>query len=279
MSSAGYLLNSNPYCGALVPMGVLKHASVLYSFRLAYPTLCVGSYDKGFLWLWDIRTRELTQVISLEPTLSPWCGRSYMDINETHAFVATENITVYSRTTGKCALRLQASRLRRLVWCTVASVSVTQARSIFEEHEIQPYESPDPHRTARIHDDFTTAVRVSPSGDDFVVITAYGYIFHICKPKNHPTNCRRLSWNISGNEIDLDVSPVPKSEDLYSSNRGSHSAPNCPTVTASNDEYPLEDLRVSVAKVDTRLHSVAYDGNRIIAWGVSSLLLISTITS
>lgn len=256
MHSSRYPISSSPHRGELVPIGVLEHFSPLDTFRLVYPTLCVGSSAQGCLWIWDMRTRENPQVINFEPYPSARMSPNYVDVNETHVFVVAETISVYNRSTGECDFQLHLSKLRALASCTTPACPTTKADSAFDECEIGPYQDQDLLHDAHFFADVATAIRVSPSGDDFVVSTISGYIYRIYGLKNMHTSRGRLGCSMLDNSLDLGEPPASIPEGLNS----------------SNDELPFENFTISVASIGVRLDSVAYDGSRILAYGVSSPL-------
>ncbi|KAF8604781.1 hypothetical protein BDV93DRAFT_605713 [Ceratobasidium sp. AG-I] len=177
MKSAGYRPSSSPHRGELVPMGALRQPALLRASRLAYPTLCVGSRSGDCLWLWDIRTREITQTINLVPCPYDMFGMLYVDVNETHAFVATHTVSVYSRASGKCVFQLQDSKLEVITSCAITPTRSFQ--TVFEDYALRPYRDPDPINYGYSPLDIVMAVHVSPSGNDFVAITFRGYLLHI----------------------------------------------------------------------------------------------------
>ncbi|KAF8608310.1 hypothetical protein BDV93DRAFT_519353 [Ceratobasidium sp. AG-I] len=257
MNSAGHLIGSSPRRGELVPMGVLEHPSSLYQFRLAYPTLCVGSRVGDRLWLWDIRVREMIQTIDIRhgSYTRPKC--SYVDVNDTHAFVAADHVSVYSRATGECVFLLRKLELFALALCVAPSIP-SQTESIFEEYELQQYKNLDQLKYRYTPDD-ATGVRVSPSGDDFVVATTRGYVFHFSGLKGDRIMRGGFNWDKFDNERDLGASFAPRLEKL----------------DLGGDEFFLENFRVSVAKVDERLDNLAYDGDRILTHGLRGLCFIN----
>lgn len=179
MKSAGYHIGSNPHRGELVPMGILRQPGPMRASRLAYPTLCVGSRNGNCLWLWDIRTREIAQTIDLEPCPYDMFSMLYVDVNETHVFVATHTVSVYSRASGKCVFQFKGSTLELLASCVVTPTRSFRNYPVFEDYELPPYRDPDPINYGYSPLDIVMAVHVSPSGNDFVVITFRGYVLHI----------------------------------------------------------------------------------------------------
>ena len=205
-------------------MGVLRQPALLRASRLNYPTLCVGSRSGDCLWLWDIRTREIVQTIVLLPCPYDMFGMLYVDVNETHAFVATHTVSVYNRASGKCVFQFQGSWLEVITSCAVPPTQSFQSHTVFEDYEFPSYRNPDPINYGYSPLDIVMAVHVSPSGNDFVAITFRGYLLRISGIK----------------ELNED------------------------------ERFPtLHDFRISVASVDQRLDNLAYDGNRILAHGVS----------
>lgn len=192
--------------------------------RLAYPTLCVGSRSGECVWLWDIRTRELIQTIDLLPCPYDMFGMLYVDVNETHVFIATHTVSVYSRASGKCVFQFQGPWLEVVTSCAVPPTRSFHNHPVFEDYELQPYRGPDPINYGYSPLDIVMAVHVSPSGNDFVAITFRGYLLHI-------NGIKELTEDGSG--------------------------------------FTLQDFKISVASVDQRLDSLAYDGDRILAHGVS----------
>jgi WD40 repeat protein len=79
-------------------MCTLKHDSTPKGLR-PYPTLCVGSSAIDQLRLWDIRTRNLIQMISINPSSYQIIRLQDVDANQT-PFVATH---------GECVFQLRES--------------------------------------------------------------------------------------------------------------------------------------------------------------------------
>ncbi|KAG9119658.1 hypothetical protein FRC07_005234 [Ceratobasidium sp. 392] len=128
MRAASFDTALGPHRGELVPTGILR------------------SRAGDRLWLWDIRARRLVQTINLEPSPFDAFGMLYVDVNETHAFVATHT---------------------------------QRSSSVFLEYAFESYR--EPYRSNNIFtvpSDIVMAVHVSPTGDDFVAITFRGFIFH-----------------------------------------------------------------------------------------------------
>ncbi|KAF8608313.1 hypothetical protein BDV93DRAFT_519355, partial [Ceratobasidium sp. AG-I] len=257
MNSAGYLMGSSPYRGELVPMGVLEHPSPLYQFRLVYPTLCVGSHVGDRLWLWDIRAREVIQIIDIRRESYTRPKSSFVDVNDTHAFVAANRVSVYSRATGECVFLLRKLELFALALCVAPSIP-SQTESIFEEHELQQYKNLD-QLEYRYTPDAAAGIRVSPSGDDFVVATVRGCVFHFTGLKSGRVMRGGFNWDKLDNELDLDATFAPRLEKL----------------DLDGDEFPLENFRISVGKVDERLGNLAYDGDRILTHGLRGVCFIN----
>lgn len=193
MKASGYLISSSPNRGELIPVGMLRHPGKYRALRLAYPTLCVGSLDCQHLWLWDVRTRDLVQTIDLVETRRS--SMNYVDVNQTHAFVATDFVSVYSRATGRCVFQLssmpQLASLFRLRW-----QAPSIAGGLFVDEDSEPFVWMDlpPYRllgTSTFHDDqpegSVVAVHVSPSGQDFVAAGYNGHLFHV---RNFDTSTR-----------------------------------------------------------------------------------------
>lgn len=175
MKSTGYRMDSNLSRGQLVPMGTLQHPAPLRALRLAYPTLCVGSNDGDLLWLWDIRTREIIQTIDL--------GRHtihYLDVNETHAFVGTDSISIYSRLSGNCVFKLRTSTLEPIISHVLRPTTrIFLPNSTFENYVLKPCRDPSPIYSRSNSLQFVTVVQVSPSGDNFVALTTNGILVHV----------------------------------------------------------------------------------------------------
>lgn len=180
MNSMDYQIGAEAHRGELVPMGILKHPTELRALRLAYPTLCVGGSDGECLWLWDIRTRELTQTINIDRSSYTTFNMLYVDVNETHVFVAARTISVYSRASGNCVLRLTDPQFRLLGSYVKAPVRVRRPDSVFETYELQPYHTPTRlNHSSATPFDIAMAIHVSPTGDDFVSITFRGLLIHV----------------------------------------------------------------------------------------------------
>ncbi|KAG8748991.1 hypothetical protein FRC12_013677 [Ceratobasidium sp. 428] len=238
--------------GELVPMGILHQPADLRATRLVYPTLCVGARAGDQLWLWDIRTRRLTQTITFEPSPFDAFGMLYVDVNETHAFVATHTVSVYSRASGQCVFQFRDSQLERLTHCSSYPTLQQRSSSLFLEYAFENYR--EPYRSNNIFtvpSDIAMAVHVSPTGDDFVAITFRGFIFHISGLKEAT--------------IDHETA-LQEPNDVPSSDTASTSAPASPIRARS--EVSLDKFKISVTRGGTGLEHLAYDGNRIVADGV-----------
>ncbi|KAG8698232.1 hypothetical protein FRC09_007349 [Ceratobasidium sp. 395] len=245
--------------GELVPMGILHQPADLRATRLVYPTLCVGARAGDQLWLWDIRTRRLTQTITFEPSPFDAFGMLYVDVNETHAFVATHTVSVYSRASGQCVFQFRDSQLERLTHCSSYPTLQQRSSSLFLEYAFENYR--EPYRSNNIFtvpSDIAMAVHVSPTGDDFVAITFRGFIFHISGLKEAT--------------IDHETA-LQEPNDVPSSDTASISAPASP-IRARN-EVSLDKFKISVTRGGTGLEHLAYDGNRIVADGGQGLCIIN----
>jgi hypothetical protein len=239
-----------------VPMGMLKHPAELRASRLAYPTLCVGSRAGDRLWLWDIRTRSLTQTINLEPSPYHLFCMLYVDVNETHAFVATQTVSVYSRASGQCVFQLPELHRALLSTCvdsppTTAYGSVRSC--VFEERKLLGYHDPNLQTPFHHPDDVVMAVHVSPAGDDFVAITYRGFILHISGLKSRVAENEATTRDASGLSAghDLSLAPQPQLD------------PNNRTPPSS------QNLRVSIIRAERHLSNLAYDGRKALVYGVS----------
>lgn len=166
---------------------MLRHPGFFRALRLVYPTLCVGSAGCDYLWLWDIRTRELVQTIELAETHGHMFSMHYVDVNETHAFVATDFVSVYSRATGQCVFQLstipELVSLFRLRWQSPslpADMLLHEKTQPFVDMQLPPYRGLGSDTSN--HDEpggSVVAVHVSPSGQDFVAIGYGGHLFHV----------------------------------------------------------------------------------------------------
>lgn len=249
MESMEHKMGTSPYRGELVPMGTLESPDPLSTLRFTYPTLCVESRHN--LWLWDIRTREMIQTFDLEPSIY-YVFKISVDVNDTHVFVTIDNILVYSRASGECVFRLPHSWFGLLAPCVVDPTPVLDAGTIFQEHELQHYKDPGPRDRVYPGPEPVTAVRVSPSGDNFVATTERGLVFHISGLKSTTTEHGQPNSGTPESESDLDA-PFLDSEDL----------------DLGNNSVFWPGFKVSVAKSDYGLQSLAYDGDRILVHGVS----------
>lgn len=187
MKASGYSADSSLNRGELIPVGTLRHPGMLRAFQLVYPTLCVGSAACDYLWLWDVRTRELVQTIDIAENHDHMFRMNYVDVNETHAFVATDFVSVYSRATGQCVFQLSSMpelvSLFRLRWqksSLPAGLFVDENLQAFFQIELPPYRGlgtdtssyDEPSRSV-------AAVHISPNGQDFVATGYDGHIFHV----------------------------------------------------------------------------------------------------
>ncbi|KAF8706732.1 A Receptor for Ubiquitination Targets, partial [Rhizoctonia solani] len=221
--------------GVLVPMGILKHSDETRASRMVYPTVCVGNRSGDCLSLWDVRTRKLTQTIDIEPSIYPRYRMSYVDVNETHVFVATHTVSVYSRATGQLVFHLDESHLAQITTHISAPTSTFSRGPVFTTRDLPGYtDSGRPMISGHRPWDVIVAVHVSPDGNDFVAITSRGHIFHISGLKVGTTR--------------------PDDE------------------TASHS--PLR-VRISATQAQNYLENLAYDGQRILAYGNMGLCLLN----
>ncbi|QRV98104.1 F-box protein [Ceratobasidium sp. AG-Ba] len=262
MQKADFQPGSGARRGELIPMGVLRQPADLRATRLVYPTLCVGARAGDRLWLWDIRTRQLTQTITIEPSPFEAFGMLYVDVNETHVFVATHTVSVYSRSTGQCVFQLRDSQLEGLTHSASYPTLQQRSHSVFLEYAWESYR--ELYRSSivlTIPSDIVMAVHVSPTGDDFVAITFRGFIFHIGGLKE-ATAEHEMS-------IHEGSSDAPSPGSLGASVSASTSSSRSP------NEISLDKFRISVARGGTGLDNLAYDGNRIVADGGQGLCIIN----
>ncbi|KAG9074704.1 hypothetical protein FRC06_010514 [Ceratobasidium sp. 370] len=260
MGAAGFQIGSEAHRGELVPMGILRNPADARATRLVYPTLCVGARAGDRLWFWDIRTRCLTQTITIDPSPFEAFAMLYVDINETHAFVATHTISVYSRSTGQCVFQFRDLQLERLTQCSSYPTLQQRSSSVFLEYALEGYR--EPYRSNNIFtipSDIVMAVHVSPTGDDFVAITFRGFIFHIEGLKEATADHEASVQEASG-----DV-PSPTTP----------SAATSTGSTKSRNEVSLDNFKISVTRGGTDLANLAYDGNRIVAGGGQGLCIIN----
>jgi hypothetical protein len=241
--------------GELIPIGVLKNPAELRAVRLVYPTLCVGSQAGDQLWLWDVQTRTLTQTINIEPSPYQAYKMLCVDFNETHVFVGTNTVSVYSRTTGECIFQLQEAHFEQIASCVDPTTRSdhnlprpSRTAPCFTRYWLPEYY---PYRRLIMHlepRDIVKAVRVSPNGDSFVAVTYYGYIIHVKGLKSVDEEAVR---NTSGDT----PSVLPA------------------TRPSAKERMPpsLDNFRISVIQVGLlgRLRDLAYDGNKILTYGVS----------
>ncbi|KAF8608304.1 hypothetical protein BDV93DRAFT_519345 [Ceratobasidium sp. AG-I] len=243
MKANGYSAGSSPNRGELIPVGMLYHPRFFRALRLVYPTLCVGSAGCDYLWLWDIRTLELVQTIELAEKHDHMFRMNYVDVNETHAFVATDLVSVYSRATGQCVFRLSSIpelvSLFRLRWQTPSlppGVFLDEDSQAFVQMQLPPYRGLGTDTSN--YDEpggSVAAVHVSPSGQDFVAIGYDGHLFHV---RNFDTSARD-----SRND---------------------------------NETHSSEYLRVSLTRLgNSSLSQLAYDGERIVVSGPNGVCILA----
>lgn len=247
--SIGYKIDSSLYRGELVPMGAIENPAPLSMLRLSYPTVCAASSVGNYLWLWDIRTREIIQTISTHDISSV----ASVDVNETHVFIATHTISIYSRASGERVFWFPDSWFQVLALCAVAPIP-TNDESCFFGYELQQYKDPGPPNDAPASPGLITEVHISPSGDDLVALVEDRYVFHISGLKSGATERRQPSWDTPDDKLNLEIPPE---------------------LHLGSDGFFLENLRVSVAKFSKSIDTLAYDGDRILGHGVSLNLLIS----
>lgn len=110
-----------------------------------------------------------------------------VDVNETHAFVATDVVSVYTRGTGQCVFRLISAPGPAVSSC------LTKPTAIDKDEENQPFIRLALHSSSSRNwqGDFDnsiygattysylTAVQVSPDGRSFVATGYNGYLFHV----------------------------------------------------------------------------------------------------
>ncbi|CAE6474397.1 unnamed protein product [Rhizoctonia solani] len=221
--------------GVLIPMGVLKHSDETRASRFVYPTVCVGNRLGDRLSLWDVRTRKLTQTIDIEPSVYIRYRMSYIDVNESHVFVATHTVSVYSRATGQRVFYLDESHLAQITTHVSAPTPTLSKGLAFTSRELPGYTiSGRPMITAHRPWDVIVAVHVSPDGNDFVTITSRGHIFHMSGLKTG--------------------------------------------AGTSSDEATSQSsvsLRISATQAQGYLENLAYDGQRILAYGDMGLCLLN----
>lgn len=261
MQFAGFQPGS-AHRGELIPIAELRQPAELKALRLVYPTLCVGSRAGDQLWFWDIRAANLSQTIRIEPSPYRAFSMVYVDFDDAHVFVGTQTISAYSRTTGECVFQLPESYLAMIPTCVAPSIPTQGFASLLRPHEHGPkastfprFEIPNyleksrrPTQSQR-PGDIVVAVHVSPSGNDFVATTYGGYIFHVSGLKSG-----------GGKESTQNVGhPVLE--------RNTCSA----TFLNSSGSHPLDKISISVMKAQSGLFNLAYDGHRILAYGVSHL--------
>jgi hypothetical protein len=88
--------------GQFRPWSLLRFEELVYTYRLAYPTLLCASEVHTFLC--DVRTGSLLQTIN---THLP--GFRYLDVNERHVFICEQDVMrVFSRESGIEVLRIPA---------------------------------------------------------------------------------------------------------------------------------------------------------------------------
>ncbi|KAG8716895.1 hypothetical protein FRC08_008599, partial [Ceratobasidium sp. 394] len=242
MGAAGFQLGSGPHRGELVPMGILRQPADARATRLVYPTLCVGARAGDRLWFWDIRTRCLTQTIIIEPSTFEAFAMLYVDVNETHAFVATHTVSVYSRSTGQCVFQFRDLQLERLTHCSSYPTLQQRSSSVFLEYAFESYR--EPYRSSNIFtipSDIVMAVHVSPTGDDFVAITFRGFIFHV-EGLKEATVDHELSVQEANNDV-----PSPTTPSVAAST----------SSVKSRSEVSLDKLKISVTRGGTDLANLA----------------------
>lgn len=250
MATAGFQLGLT-YRGELVPMGMLKHQARLRASRLVYPTLCVGSEAGDHIWLWDIRTRQLTQTIDLKPCEYQRFSMLYVDVNEAHVFVATHTVSVYSRASGQCVFQLPELHLKVASECTDLPV-FNGPNGFFEESRISGYHNPSRNATSLRPYDIIRAVHVSPTGEDFVAATYRGYVLHVSG----------FDSVFSNNHKNFEEADNP------TDSPGIFSALQSPIPNTQTKIRP-ENLRISVMYAERTLSNLAYDGRKILIYGVS----------
>ncbi|CAE6520289.1 unnamed protein product [Rhizoctonia solani] len=246
--SAG--IHESPCRGELLPMGVLKQPDEPRAYRLVYPTLCAGSHAGDQLWLWDVRTRHLTQTIHIEPSPYQQFSMMYVDVNESHVFVATHTVSIYSRATSECVFQLKEAEMRRLACYVTPPVPNYDSNSIFQEYILPGYHDPNINVTPPYLLDIVVAVRASPTGDNCVAITHWGYIVLINGLKHEALE---LADSSSPTSIGVDMVSVRKIERLS----------------------VLANIKISLARAEGTLLYLAYDGRRILAFGSHGLVLVN----
>jgi hypothetical protein len=105
--------------GHFRPWAVLKPPALTRAFRFVYPTLVAPTSNS--LFVWDIPTGELTQIIR-ETQISPEGVGSdelgdinYVEVSaqaDGHAFICgSKTLRVFSRTSGRCVLDVPSSQI------------------------------------------------------------------------------------------------------------------------------------------------------------------------
>ncbi|KAJ7103036.1 hypothetical protein B0H15DRAFT_810694 [Mycena belliarum] len=104
--------------GCFNPWMVLKPPDLTKAFRFVFPTLIAATHLS--LFLWDIPTGELVQVIrdiqnssnDVHSSASLGPHITYVEVSETHAFVCGSHaLRAFSRSSGRCVLDIPSSQL------------------------------------------------------------------------------------------------------------------------------------------------------------------------
>ncbi|KAJ7292712.1 hypothetical protein C8J57DRAFT_1266839 [Mycena rebaudengoi] len=167
--------------GHFKPWAILTPPSFTRAYRFVFPTLLAAAEDS--LFLWDVRTRELTQIIQniqtspLAPGV-PLGDINYVEVSNRHAFVCgSHSLRVFSRNSGSCVFDISSSQLSygKNTYSFDAEGARTQESwipsSVLKPQPISHCVVPPPISTRRLIDEFI-AVHVSACGSHLVALLA-----------------------------------------------------------------------------------------------------------
>ncbi|KAG9018287.1 hypothetical protein FRB90_011617 [Tulasnella sp. 427] len=193
-----------PSRGVYLPFTILHPPSEARCSRFVYPHLLLASQGSGKAYIWDVPSSTLIETIDIPPpSRRPGdffpIAMTYVELSSTHVFVCwTFALAVYRRPSrrekGGLVLTidmvdLTASDPRRKVGnlpCPVFSTKFLFSFRLVARFLLDPQLSPPHSHEATtykkstykrpMHNDWISAVHVSPDGQDLVAVTRAGWV-------------------------------------------------------------------------------------------------------
>ncbi|CAE7118121.1 unnamed protein product [Rhizoctonia solani] len=236
MQLAG-LQSDTPNRGELIPVANITRPrfSLYFLVRFVYPTLCLWSTPCDPIWFWDAKSRSFTQTIPLDPNGASG-WHCPLDFNDTHIFTIPDKIQIYNRATGDLTFQLDYDCIDRLPRrSTLPTLSHRFYDGLFEKYTLANCPPHLPRILARSRSDRDYVLEVYSSPD------GNGFV------------------GIMRSGRILHCAIVPEPSRLHPS-----------------DNIPEDiEFRMSFTRVHNILWTAAYDGRRIVAYGVKSLVLLT----